>query len=156
VPYGKRTRIHNKLFTNKESGRIGYAKLVETLPTISDNIYENFKTIETLLENRFVLLPLVEKRRLNTKSPLDVYDVEVSNNHMFVGGIEGIVLHNSDIIDYKLPSERLSNLDIKRLYELQKDPRYEGELWKRDRKLPKSQKECRARSLQQIRADLHS
>jgi len=38
----------------------------------------------------------------------------------------------TDIVDYKLPSERLSDLDIKRLYELQKDPRYEGELWKRE------------------------
>ena len=38
----------------------------------------------------------------------------------------------TDIVEYKLPSERLSDLDIKRLYELQKDPRYEGELWKRE------------------------
>ena len=132
VPYGKRTQIHNKLFTNGGSGRIGYVKLEEILPTIPDNIHGHFKTIRTLVENRVVLLPLVEKRRLNIKSPLDVYDIEVSNNHTFVGGLGGMVLHNSDIVEYKLPSERLSDLDIKRLYELQKDPRYEGELWKRE------------------------
>lgn len=37
----------------------------------------------------------------------------------------------SDIVDYKLPSDPLTDLDIKRLYELQKDPRYDGKLWKR-------------------------
>jgi len=38
----------------------------------------------------------------------------------------------SDIVEYKLPSDPLTELDIKRLYELQKDPRYEGKLWKRE------------------------
>lgn len=36
----------------------------------------------------------------------------------------------SDIVDYKLPSDPLTDLDIKRLYELEKDPRYKGKLWK--------------------------
>jgi DNA topoisomerase-6 subunit A len=38
----------------------------------------------------------------------------------------------SDIVDYKLPSDSLTDMDIKRLYELQKDPRYEGSLWQRE------------------------
>jgi DNA topoisomerase-6 subunit A len=38
----------------------------------------------------------------------------------------------SDIVDYKLPSDPLTDLDIKRLYELDKDPRYEGKLWKQE------------------------
>jgi len=38
----------------------------------------------------------------------------------------------SDIVEYKLPSDPLTDLDIKRLYELQKDPRYDGKLWKRE------------------------
>jgi DNA topoisomerase-6 subunit A len=38
----------------------------------------------------------------------------------------------SDIVEYDLPSDRLTDLDIKRLYELEKDPRYEGKLWKRE------------------------
>jgi len=38
----------------------------------------------------------------------------------------------SDIVDYKLPSDPLTDRDVKRLYELQKDPRYEGPLWQRE------------------------
>jgi DNA topoisomerase-6 subunit A len=38
----------------------------------------------------------------------------------------------SDIVDYKLPSDPLTDLDIKRLYELDKDPRYSGQLWKKE------------------------
>jgi DNA topoisomerase-6 subunit A len=38
----------------------------------------------------------------------------------------------TDIVDYKLPSDKLTDMDIKRLYELQKDPRYKGELWQRE------------------------
>jgi DNA topoisomerase-6 subunit A len=38
----------------------------------------------------------------------------------------------TDIVDYKLPSDPLTDLDIKRLYELEKDPRYNGKLWKNE------------------------
>lgn len=38
----------------------------------------------------------------------------------------------TDIVDYKLPSDALTNIDIKRLHELQKDPRYKGKLWQRE------------------------
>jgi DNA topoisomerase-6 subunit A len=38
----------------------------------------------------------------------------------------------TDIVDYKLPSDPLTDVDIKRLHELEKDPRYDGELWKRE------------------------
>jgi len=38
----------------------------------------------------------------------------------------------SDIQEYKLPSDPLTDLDIKRLYELEKDPRYDGKLWKEE------------------------
>ncbi len=38
----------------------------------------------------------------------------------------------SDIVDYKLPSDPLTDMDVKRLYELQKDPRYEGLLWQKE------------------------
>ncbi len=41
-------------------------------------------------------------------------------------------VYASDIVEYDLPSDRLTDLDVKRLYELQKDPRYEGKLWKRE------------------------
>jgi len=38
----------------------------------------------------------------------------------------------SDIVEYKLPSDPLTDIDVKRLYELQKDPRYEGKLWQKE------------------------
>ncbi|MFQ6084655.1 MAG: DNA topoisomerase IV subunit A [Candidatus Bathyarchaeia archaeon] len=38
----------------------------------------------------------------------------------------------SDIVKYDLPTDPLTNLDIKRLQELRRDPRYGGELWKRE------------------------
>jgi len=38
----------------------------------------------------------------------------------------------TDIEDYKLPSDPLQDLDKKRLDELEKDPRYAGDLWKRE------------------------
>jgi DNA topoisomerase VI subunit A len=39
----------------------------------------------------------------------------------------------SDIVNYKLPTDPLDDVDIKRLYELQKDPRYQDDpLWQRE------------------------
>jgi DNA topoisomerase-6 subunit A len=38
----------------------------------------------------------------------------------------------TDIVDYKLPSEQLNEIDVKRLKELKSDPRYKGELWQRE------------------------
>jgi DNA topoisomerase-6 subunit A len=38
----------------------------------------------------------------------------------------------TDIVDYKLPSDPLTEIDVKRLHELQRDPRYKGELWQRE------------------------
>jgi DNA topoisomerase VI subunit A len=39
----------------------------------------------------------------------------------------------TDIIDYKLPTDPLDEVDIKRLYELQRDPRYQNDpLWQRE------------------------
>jgi DNA topoisomerase-6 subunit A len=37
-----------------------------------------------------------------------------------------------DIVDYKLPTDPLNDLDIKRLHELNRDPRYKETLWKRE------------------------
>ncbi|MFQ5762804.1 MAG: DNA topoisomerase IV subunit A [Candidatus Bathyarchaeia archaeon] len=38
----------------------------------------------------------------------------------------------SDILEYKLPSEKMNELDLKRLKELEKDPRYKEQLWQRE------------------------
>jgi len=44
-------------------------------------------------------------------------------------------VYATDIVDYKLPSDPLTAVDIKRLHELERDPRYKGELWKREIKM---------------------
>jgi DNA topoisomerase-6 subunit A len=41
-------------------------------------------------------------------------------------------VYATDIVDYKLPTDPLTDIDIKRLHELEKDPRYTGDLWKRE------------------------
>jgi DNA topoisomerase-6 subunit A len=85
--------------------------------------------------------------------PVDeyVYDVSVPAVERFIGGRSGILLHNSanaahlrelttpkavwlgvyasDIVKYKLPSDKLTEVDIKRLYELKQDPRYTEKMW---------------------------
>ena len=39
----------------------------------------------------------------------------------------------SDIVNYKLPTDPLDDVDVKRLHELQRDPRYQGDpLWQRE------------------------
>ena len=38
----------------------------------------------------------------------------------------------TDIVEYKLPTDPLNDLDIKRLHELSKDPRYKDPLWRRE------------------------
>jgi DNA topoisomerase-6 subunit A len=38
----------------------------------------------------------------------------------------------TDIVDYKLPTDPLTEIDVKRLHELQRDPRYKDELWQRE------------------------
>ena len=35
----------------------------------------------------------------------------------------------SDIVKYKLPSDKLTEIDIKRLHELKQDPRYTDKMW---------------------------
>ena len=80
-----------------------------------------------------------------------VYDLSIPSVERFLGGRSGILLHNSanaahlrelttpdavwlgvwasDIIKYKLPSDKLTDIDIKRLYELKADPRYTDKMW---------------------------
>ena len=83
-----------------------------------------------------------------------VYDVSVPGVERFIGGRTGILLHNSanaahlrelttpdakwlgvwpsDINAYDLPHDKLDELDVKRVYELLKDPRYDEKLWRRE------------------------
>jgi DNA topoisomerase-6 subunit A len=41
----------------------------------------------------------------------------------------------TDIVNYKLPTDPLDDVDMKRLYELQRDPRYKDPLWQREIKM---------------------
>lgn len=41
----------------------------------------------------------------------------------------------TDIVNYKLPTDPLDEVDIKRLHELQRDPRYKDPLWQREIKI---------------------
>jgi DNA topoisomerase-6 subunit A len=41
----------------------------------------------------------------------------------------------TDIVNYELPADPLDEVDIKRLYELQRDPRYKDPLWQREIKM---------------------
>jgi DNA topoisomerase-6 subunit A len=45
-----------------------------------------------------------------------------------------IGLWASDIMKYRLPTENLTDLDMKRIKELQRDPRYEDEFWQNELK----------------------
>ncbi len=38
----------------------------------------------------------------------------------------------TDIVNYKLPTNPLTEIDVKRLHELQRDPRYKDKLWQRE------------------------
>jgi DNA topoisomerase VI subunit A len=91
--------------------------------------------------------------RIEQSSDVDeyVYDISVPEVERFIGGRSGFLLHNSansahlrelttpdavwlgvtasDIVKYKLPSDKLTEIDIKRLHELKEDPRYTDKMW---------------------------
>ncbi len=108
------------------------------------------RAVLNLVESDIAFDPIVDIR--NTPEVDDyVYDLSVPGVERFVGGRSGILLHNSanaahlrelttpdavwlgvwasDIVKYKLPSDKLTEIDIKRLYELKSDPRYTDVMW---------------------------
>jgi len=129
VSYGKRTILHQTLFTNGGNTRVGYQRLSRAFDLFEKSTdSESLRTLINLVQNDVVLLPIKTVRNLG-RTDNDVYDLEVEGVHTFVGGLGGFVLHNSDIIKYKLPSDKLTEVDIKRLYELKQDPRYTDKMW---------------------------
>jgi DNA topoisomerase-6 subunit A len=52
--------------------------------------------------------------------------------HLTVPGGKWLGVWGSDIIKYKLPSNPLTEVDIKRIHDLKKDPRYTGGIWQRE------------------------
>jgi len=51
------------------------------------------------------------------------------NHELAVPDAQFLGVTASDIIDYKLPTDKLRELDVNRLKQLQKDPRYSNEFW---------------------------
>ena len=108
------------------------------------------RSVLTLVQSDVSFDPIEE---LSETTAVDeyVYDVSVPGVERFIGGRSGILLHNSanaahlrelttpnsiwlgvyasDIQKYKLPSDKLTEVDIKRLYELKADPRYTEKMW---------------------------
>ena len=119
---------------------------------IEERVHERFKAVlihtagQAPRATRFLL------RRLNQELKLPVYiftDGDPWGMHIAMVIISGSAnaahlrelntpdaiwggVWATDIVDYKLPSDSLTDLDLKRLNELEKDPRYSGGLWQRE------------------------
>ena len=111
---------------------------------------EPTKALLDLVKSDVAFDPIAAVERTDRKDEY-VYDVSVPGVERFIGGNSGILLHNSansahirelttpsavwlgvtstDIQNYKLPSDKLTEIDVKRLYELKADPRYTEKMW---------------------------
>ncbi len=118
---------------------------------VEEKVHEKFKAILVQTAGQAPRATRALIRRLNQELDIPVYifcDADPWGMHIAMVIISGSAnaahirelntpdakwagVLASDILDYKLPSDPLTDLDIKRLYELQKDPRYDGKLWKR-------------------------
>jgi len=135
--------------TNRENLAFGLEHVL-TCGSSSPEARTKVKDLLDLVTSDVSFDPIVE---IEATSPVDeyVYDVSVPEVERFIGGHFGILLHNSanaahlrelttpesvwlgvwasDIQKYKLPSDKLTEVDIKRLYELKADPRYTEKMW---------------------------
>ncbi|MEM1515024.1 MAG: DNA topoisomerase IV subunit A [Candidatus Bathyarchaeia archaeon] len=130
---------------------------------IEERVHERFNAILILLGGQAPRSTRYFIRRLNQELGLPVYiftDADPWGMHIAMVIISGSAnaahlkdlttpdakwagVWASDIINYKLPSDKLDDLDIKRLNELIRDPRYKGELWQRELSIfIKIQKKC--------------
>jgi DNA topoisomerase-6 subunit A len=126
---GKKSEMHVALFTGGGRTRVGFNRVERALETIERHPQDvRLRRLLSFMRSGIALLPITEIRNLG-RSEDYVYDLEVADTHTFIGGLGGLVLHNSDIQKYKLPSDPLTEIDIKRVYELKADPRYKEKLW---------------------------
>ena len=130
---------------------------------IEERVYEKFNAILIYTAGQAPRSTRYFIRRLNQEVGLPVYiftDADPWGMHIAMVIISGSAnaahlrdlttpdakwagVWASDINSYKLPSEGLSDIDIKRLHELSRDPRYKGELWQREIKtFMKIKKKC--------------
>ncbi|MEM1550467.1 MAG: DNA topoisomerase IV subunit A [Candidatus Bathyarchaeia archaeon] len=130
---------------------------------IEERVHERFNAILVLLGGQAPRSTRYFIRRLNQELSLPVYiftDADPWGMHIAMVIISGSAnaahlkdltapdakwagVWASDIISYKLPSDKMDDLDIKRLNELMRDPRYNGYLWQRELKVfMKIQRKC--------------
>lgn len=118
----KHKREFTKLFGN--SWDVNYKTLsYNRLSSILDKTNQkDLDFVKTLIKNKIVLLPIKEIKRVKP-SDKEVFDIEIPETNMFVGGLGPILLHNSGggIIKGMLAAESLSeaileNKDYERLW----------------------------------------
>src|SRR5260370_30847709 len=110
---GKKSEMHVALFTGAGNTRVGFDRVEGVLQRIQAPPQDiRLRRLLSFMENEIALVPITEIRNLG-KSTDYVYDLEVEETHTFLGGLGGLVLHNSDIVKYKLPSDPLTEIDIK-------------------------------------------
>jgi DNA topoisomerase-6 subunit A len=119
---------------------------------IEENVHKKFNAILVLTAGQAPRATRHFIRRLNQELNLPVYiftDGDPWGMHIAMVIISGSAnaahlrelntpdakwsgVWATDIVNYKLPTDPLDDVDVKRLYELQKDPRYKDQLWQRE------------------------
>ncbi|MGQ9507215.1 MAG: DNA topoisomerase IV subunit A [Candidatus Bathycorpusculaceae bacterium] len=119
---------------------------------IEENVHKKFNAILVLTAGQAPRATRHFIRRLNRELNLPVYiftDGDPWGMHIAMVIISGSAnaahlrelttpdakwsgVWATDIVNYKLPTDPLDEVDMKRLYELQKDPRYKDPLWQRE------------------------
>ncbi len=119
---------------------------------IEENVHQKFNALLVLTAGQAPRATRHFIRRLNKELELPVYiltDGDPWGMHIamvIVSGsanaahLRGLTTPDArwsgvwatDIVDYKLPTVPLTEIDMKRLHELQRDPRYKDELWQRE------------------------
>ncbi|MDI6905339.1 MAG: DNA topoisomerase IV subunit A [Candidatus Bathyarchaeia archaeon] len=122
---------------------------------IEENVHKKFNAILVLTAGQAPRATRHFVRRLNRELNLPVYiftDGDPWGMHIAMVMISGSAnaahlrelatpdakwsgVWATDIVNYKLPTDPLDEVDVKRLYELQKDPRYKDPLWQREIKM---------------------
>jgi DNA topoisomerase-6 subunit A len=119
---------------------------------IEENVHKKFNAILVLTAGQAPRATRHFIRRLNQELNLPVYiftDGDPWGMHIAMVIISGSAnaahlrelntpdakwsgVWATDIVNYKLPTDPLDEVDMKRLYELQRDPRYKDPLWQRE------------------------
>jgi len=122
---------------------------------IEENVHKKFSAILVLTAGQAPRATRHFVRRLNRELNLPVYiftDGDPWGMHIAMVMISGSAnaahlrelatpdakwsgVWATDIVNYKLPTDPLDEVDVKRLYELQRDPRYKDPLWQREIKM---------------------